>query len=515
MAEYLRRDRSAAPTPPATPTQPPAAPDASPAGAQPPAATPQEAAPATPATTVPPLEEFSFDEEEEGEKPKEAASPAESTEDPEKDAVSRLQALLESGGLPKEVESAFLATQRGKNILQTFKIMRDLQLPPDKGGIGAIPTVEQIKDWYQARGNWEAASYEFETNPESFLLNWIRGEGGVTQQGLRFIDTFLPTIHQLDPTGNLFNRVTAPVIRAQVSSLYAAAQNMPEGTNKDQFGVDERSRLIDAAQILEYRTFGKLSPGAVGGNGQPAPAATGTPSGPRPADPLAAERAALQRERQAIAQQQNQIVQEQIASVQTAITSSVESSVDKDIDALAKAYKVREVMPSDEVYHLWRENFRRTVIQTVSGDASQGISPMNPTGFDSFKISVNRASAAGARGQNGSAISPNAHQSQAIQQYQQMARIAIRQLAPNYVKVAGEKLLASLPSPAQVQQRVDVAAATKEPVASGPPVQHSLAPPVQFEIKSGESREEAMARHLRESASVQTLARGLTAQLTR
>jgi len=163
---------AAASTPAPTPASPAPAPDPAPAPSSPvaaelgteeedefefdedkqPSATPA-AAPETPTTTP----------QTPGTQP--TTTPVEGTEDEDSIDWSKM--------LPQEVEQAFLRHARGKAMLNAFKERRELSKPPSEGGLGFVPTVQQIKEFHQNAANLEAMDYDFQSGTRDGVTNWI------------------------------------------------------------------------------------------------------------------------------------------------------------------------------------------------------------------------------------------------------------------------------------------------------------------------------------------------------
>jgi hypothetical protein len=73
---------------------------------------------------------------------------------------------------PAEVEQAFLRTNRGKQMLQRYKEMRELAKDPSEGGLGFIPNVQQIKQFHEDASGFEQMSYDFHSLNPDRMTNW-------------------------------------------------------------------------------------------------------------------------------------------------------------------------------------------------------------------------------------------------------------------------------------------------------------------------------------------------------
>ena len=415
------------------------------------------------------------------------------------EAVANLAKLLHDGGIPKEVESAFLATNRGRRMLDTFKAMRELESPPDPnnpsiGGIGFVPTTEQIRQFYSASSAFESLQDEFDNNPESFFVNFFRpvqtDSGPQFRPGVPQIASFfLRGLEQFDPSGSLASTavqpildrpyVYFPVISQMVGELRSLGTQLPTGTNKDEFGVDEKSRVLDAAQILQSRLDARS------GRAAPPPASTAAPPPGQP-DPLAAERARLNQQSQLLAQQQQAISNNIVSSIRASVANDLESMVRTDIDKLLTTYGVKSGLESTSPtqYSLYLDTCLQDVYKTITGSAAEGRQPLNPALLQSFNITLNNAIRAAVQSRQ-STFPPGSRgdvaRSHAVRQYQQLARAAVRQLSKQFVTNGGVKVMTQTTPPPSTLARMDAAAHQVEvPSGTGPAVQHSLVSPVEI-----------------------------------
>lgn len=476
----------------------------------------------TPAITEEDLREFNFDDTGDSAKPglippvapvtpeaSQAPAPASTTPD---EATTRLAQTLAEGGLPKEVESAFLSTNRGRRMLETFKVMRELESPPDPsspnaGGIGFVPNADQIRSFYQAHSWWESLQDEFDNNPGSFVHNFFAPDPqtGQFRPGVPAIaQTFLQSLEHYDPQGRLAQAAIAPVLdrpyiqvpvlQAQLNDLRSLAESVPAGQNPDQFGVDERSRILDAANILQSRLQARFSR-----NGSPAALTTPTTRG-GPADPLAAERAALAAERQRLAQANQSIETNLVSGFRNEVMGVLESTVQKDVDAiLARGgvkQKLESISPSQ--YTLYRDACVQEVYKNIAGSPAEGLPPSNPTALQSFNVSLNRATRSVV--QTRQPIVPGSEgdraRAHAIQQYRQIGQSVIRQLGTKFIKGAGGQIEASNPSSSTLARLAMAGGQMESPANSGPPVQHSLAPAVELpKVQPGQDPAEVFSNY--------------------
>jgi hypothetical protein len=509
------------------PSSSPGTTTAAPAGDPNPPAGPQTTTPAAPAAPAQPdlnLSEFDFDSPDTPTPSTTSTSPASPTSpgtpsttsapvDPSTppppegtpdvvEAMAAVERLVASGKV-KDIEQLMLVNSRGRRVLQTFKAMRELEAPPNAdgtGGIGAIPTVDEIKAGYYARQNWEAFQHDLEYNPQSVLLHVLDydpAKGQFSPRAEQIIQELIPIVQD---TPHLLQAIAQPVLRQSADQLYAFANSIPPGQNPDSAGVDERTRAFDAAKIFESRFFGRVRTGTAPVSTTPpasgAPATSSAPSGqPDPNDPLAEERRRLDRQARELAAREQRLNETRIHAFNDAVFTDTQSGILADIDNLAKAAGVRDAFPSDQLYNLWRSNFLNEVLQTVSGDQNSGKSPYNPVGFQDFK---RRLQSGGQLATRSTLEALATQRKQTAELYRQLARPVIRMLAPQHVSVAGKRIQTQAIPPnaahlaTQGPGQVEPAGGT-----GGAPPPRSVVPATpQFTVQPGESREDAFKRHI-------------------
>jgi hypothetical protein len=503
MSEYLNKRMSGAlPAPNAAPPQPappqPPVPDppqpappAPPPPAPPPppaAAAPAEAPPAEPHET-PAVEDFDFDRPDA--EPSPEAAPAAAAPDPD---IEELKSLLGDVD-PKNL------TERKRRIYGAFKSMRALEAPPDQGGMGFMPTTEDIRRYYDNSTQWEASELEFESNPESWIVNHLGPDeqGQISPSALNVIDQFLPVLQNINP--QLFNRAVEPLISTTLQNLQREVNSIPEGQGKDSdpFGVDDRTRLQDAIDILTAK-WGR-APGART-NGQPAQPRPAALPQTNPNDPLAQERAQLAQREQRLNREYQLIKDATVQSLTSHVRQTVTAELDNDIVALAKSQGVTpDAFPTEWMYTQWIERFRGAVARAVTGDPDLGTAPYNPNGWENFRVSLGRASAVATSRNLGRQYDPNTdpNAKQAINTYRLIARPVIRSLAHQFLKDAGVSIVNGNATRTAAQAPNAEALAHREPATAGAPVAHSVVPPPnQFERRPGEDPVESMSRFIKE-----------------
>jgi hypothetical protein len=475
MAERMSSAVSAMPTStpaePAVSTPTPSTPEPTPATPEP-ATTPA----AAPVATGPELTfeddepELTF-EDEEAAPPPPAAAPAAPAEDKE---AAELSALLKANGLPKQVEDAFMRTNRGRNLLAIYKSERVLKESPNfdpatgenKGGLGFMPTPEQIKDYHRAHSDWSAMTQEFVTNPASFALNWFGPDAtGNFREG---VDKVLASVPQVldqayahaERTGNqqlreqavgMYRTVFAPMLQTYLDGFYQRATALQDPAQREQF--------INAARAIESDMFGKFRE-----DSKLAP--------PSAADPLAErEQELAERERRLNAWQTKQQGEAQKAA-ENEIFSTIDQNLTKDCEkALAS---VKNGM-SERAFRAAVNDFKREIQDAVRKNHVA-------TREFNFKLSAART----ARGADA--------RTAPVQVYQQTARQAIQ---ARYRTVLQELATGAERQNGALHATASAAAAQTAPAVNGgqaPP--QSIVPGATITRKPGEDRAEYMQRRL-------------------
>lgn len=340
MAERISSAASAPTEPVATSPEPVTVPVATPE------ATPTPASPAP--TPEPDLqfedepEPLKFDDEPEPAAAAEAPAPAKPEAADDQKAVADLAALLKNGGLPKPVEDALMRTNRGRNLLSLYKSERVLKESPNfdpatgrnAGGLGFMPTPDQIKEFHQGHADWQANSHEFAANPQSWAVNWFGPDRtGNFRDGVDKVLASVPQVidqayNHAVSTGNqamqeqsvaLYRTVFTPMLTSYLDGFYARANQIQDPA--------ERDRVLDAARAIEIDVLGKVR-----GDGQPA-------ASPKPDDAFAArERELTEREARFNAWQTKALTDAQ-KQAENEIFSNIEQNLTKDLEKALSTVK--------------------------------------------------------------------------------------------------------------------------------------------------------------------------------
>ena len=160
------------------------------------------------------------------------------------------------GLLPKQVEDAFMRTNRGRHLLQTYKTIRELRAEPqvddngqNVGGLGFIPNADQIRQFHQAHSDVQAMEHEFSANPESFVTNWIAPDAqGNFRDGADQVLANIPSV--LDKVYNLAEQNNNPAMKEKAVGMFRSIFQPMAVSYLN--GLKERARAIDSKEEREY-----------------------------------------------------------------------------------------------------------------------------------------------------------------------------------------------------------------------------------------------------------------------
>lgn len=469
---------SPAVVPPSPVVEPPAAPvtvpDASVAGAAAPVVTPAEAA-------------FDIDNVDFDNPPAEAAPvvsaapPVEAApgQVPDGTIETQLGEMLAKGEIPDKIEQVFLKHSRGKQMLTSFKRDRELAKPVAEGGIGRVPTVDEVRAADAALRTNMLIQDEFQNNPESFAYNLLhinpetgRNFFGGVQHIRQVIQNIPKALESAMRASNpqvqeaytdLYAEYTAPVFNTFLNAQYQDAQSLPQGTPEQ---VAEKVRFLDALQYVEYRIFGRAR--ALNPAGGPV-----APAGSPNMDSFEVQQ--LRSQLEAANRREQDTNRQRTQSTLTGIESKAEESCRKDIDTLVKTAGLYSVY-SPELLNPLKES----LFNEVKGVLKQH----DPTSYQRYEMQTGQA----ARGQVDSTVPATTFQ----QMFRNALRgnVGIRDRIANIVKSAKSSSDAQHQSLAQSQLRV-------EPNGTGSPAPASVISTAQLAQLPGETRDEFTARKIR------------------
>lgn len=505
IAAKLAAAREAPHPMPGLPNQPVQAPLAS-APAAAPLTPPVPGAPATPAVVAPAqnlppespaeldLSALDFDAAPKPDTPDpvEAApgTPAEAAPaSTETDSAREIAEALARGDVPEKVEEVFLRSPRGRQMLTSFKTLRDLAQPPEKGGIGRVPTTDEIKESDASHRQLTALRFDADTNPASvahnlFIVNAETGQTflGDPEKAISVLQAIPQAIFeaakqtQSPVYANMLSALSLPMFENFFNYQYSQAFLMPEespqqlaqykAANQTPPMLDDKIRMLDALQISEFKAFGRARPmNWTPGNIAP------PQNGNQAPDPEKAQLLERLRQADAIIAQGRQT---QLGSIVQNVESASKSAAMADIDKALAFVNVSKVYPA-------------SVIQSQKNDIynelKSALPTQDPSGWQRYTIQLQQAS----RGQ----ASPESVAKTFQQLFQNALRHSpqVRERLNDLVKGAKSHVDAQHAMRSQSQYRTETNGA-------GVPAPASVLPGQQIARQSGESIEDYNTRRI-------------------
>lgn len=409
----------AAPPAPPVPTPTPTTVVETPAPA-PDAPPPADAAPPAEPPAVPEADDIVFEGEAEPPKPEDPAKPEEIKPRAAEDPATK-----------EEIET-LLRTNRGRRFLEYNRLMHEAQKPPEQGGIGRIPTLDDIREGETARTTLLAIHHKFQADPQAWVADFFAPDPATGQvragaeQTLRNIpvalfqrapglwnalasETIYPVVQTIsnaqpqdivDP-----GTVVGAAVRAVVDNMYAWASAFPDGS-------EDRKGALYAAKVAEARWFGRTRPDG------------GTPAAPAAQQGTDPEKEEMRRRLAEIDQERRARAQQAQAQFSPTLQSSLTDAVAADVRGLFKRYA--PALPEGSLDHKWLT----TELVQKAIDAIES-NPSLPA-YQRCEILVQQAKDAWTRGdRQGIARAATA--------YRTLAQDAIRSLATTYLKEANTR----------------------------------------------------------------------------
>lgn len=475
----LQAKMAAAATPVPAAQTPPQVPVAAPLASQ------QQAAPAADQTLpqVEPaaasLEELDFDAPL-PEKPVEAvpAGPDTPASTPDTQIESELTKLLADGAIPEKIEEVFLKHSRGRQMLGAFKTLRDLGKPPEadgSGGIGRVPTIDEIKQADVAFRETQMMRHEIQNAPDSFARNmfgidpetgrsWLGDPQQIHAVAAQIPQVLLQGVQQNPQVyAPIMAAVSGPFLMQLLNHQYAVALSIPEEN-------EDRYRLLDACRIFESKIVGNV-------RALPQRDATGrvhAPNGrfmnsPETDQELQALRRRNQQYEQQFAQQQRSNYTSALGTVETTAKAGAMEDIDKALDFRGVKQIYSEMVLGPQ---------RDAIYNEIHGSMERS----NPTGWAHYRMQLEQAG----RGQIAA--------DQPAQTYRNLFRNALK----SDLRVT-ERLNELVKSGRQASQdRVN--AQTQAQLRTGPngsqPAPSSVLPSQQIVRQPGESQEDFITRRV-------------------
>ncbi len=328
----------------------------------------------------PEAEDFRFPDEEAA--PPIEASPEE--QNPETPQPGSKEEAIEN----EKIRKAFMSTERGKRMYRGFQLEQQLLKPPTEGGLGHMPTVEQIREMHENSSHLNLMRHEFHNgNPqyaENFIKNWFQpidpatGQIGYSPGASQAIGSFIPTLMSMasDPkqpeqfrtaAAEAYRRAALPAMQTHINDMYARGLAEPD--------LETRIWLLNGARTLDQDINNRFREDLPQGIDTEAYAPGGQHAAP---DPRNADIEGKLRYINEFQQQQQQQAQQ---GFQAAVSTQVNTAVDADVDFALKSLK--EALP-ERVFLSLQGQFVKEV---------QGKLNANPIQLRAYRMAVDAARA--------------------------------------------------------------------------------------------------------------------------
>lgn len=399
---------------------------------------------------TPTLEEFDF-ENPDGDPDAAPATPAEGSP---LDEVKELLAK-EAGVTQAEadaIRAAFLRTERGRRMFASDQIRRELERSPEEGGLGRMPTLEEIRQGEADRLGMAEMVHDFEANPDNFRANFFGyrdAQGQVHfRPGAEAVLEGLPD-HLAAVAPEIHSRLAAKAVAPYLQTLAQEIAALPQRTQDEAQAKLVWGRGLNA---IEQKLLGRITriPGFEYADGQ-----SGSQPGaaPNPNDPLAAERAALDAQKAALQQQQAQAAQQRQQAAHQQILQTQDSTLAGDAQRILRAGGLDKIYPP-VIFDQLVTKFISQVQSTIQGDSRTARSPLNPAGLKNYQIQLRQA------------IAGQLDPSLPVSQYRRMANEAMRRDAKAFLDQVSGNVTAN--STAQHTAAAAAAGRREAPSGGGP-----------------------------------------------
>ena len=281
-------------------------------------------------------EEFRFPDE------SDAAKPAADAAVADKDGISGGELTKEQ---EKAAESALLKTARGRQMYDTFKMMRELEKPAAEGGLGFRPSAAQIKESFSHSTDLRAMTNDFRNGNPNFIVQWFAGRNGQapSQASLAIAEKFMPTLAQHAPEA--YVRAAVPAVGNFIDELYREAATMPT--------EQERVLWLNISRHAEaYFTGGKFR--------EIPDELVKTGKDPNAVDPRMAE---YDDKINKIKEWETRQARQAEQSFANSVNSSIRNSLMADIEAALAPVKEQE---PEKRYRAIVRQFHDDIVQTIS-----------------------------------------------------------------------------------------------------------------------------------------------------
>lgn len=166
-----------------------------------------------------------------------------------------------TGKLPKDIQEAFLKTERGKKLYLGFKLGQELRKPVEQGGLGGLPTIERIKEAHQDSQDLKLMTHEFHHGDPSYAQNWVKqwfqpGPNGYSAGARQVASQFVPTLAQMaganPQAAEIYKQIATPAVMNYIEQWYQRAEREMDPT--------ERVTAFNVARLMEMDMTGKYRP---------------------------------------------------------------------------------------------------------------------------------------------------------------------------------------------------------------------------------------------------------------
>ena len=248
----------------------------------------------------------------------------------------------------QKVVEQFLRTPRGREIYAQAKLSRELSKPSSEGGIGHVPSVADIRSYFDSHRAAVQMYADFSSGDPrrlgGFLAHWFGPQNPAAGQAL---DNLEPMLAQFGPQA--YGRIAAPVLDRFMRGPLREAW----GAEKD---PNAQAALYKAIQTAYHAVAGEWLPLEIFTEGQ-APQSNGT-SAER--QQIAAEWGRLNTARE---QGQREINQHWDAKLGEAEAAILNGEIDKALKPLADMKAKTPV-----VYESIRERFAKEIAAAATSD---------------------------------------------------------------------------------------------------------------------------------------------------
>ncbi len=296
--------------------------------------------------------------------------------------------------------NTLMQTDRGRQIYQSHKTLREFSKPLEEGGIGHIPSVEQIRDYYGAYRDRVLMDHDIQSgNPEqagrllAHLFNPQRGAGAQV-----IASEIGPALARLNP--DAYAAAATPIITNYSSALIDRFQSETD--------PKMREALWYAANVASFDMTGEWLPQD---SAQARPQQTQT-------DPLREQREQLNRQQAEINRAKADQHRSYQAAWQQGVTSKIATGLMGELDKALAPLKTLPPM----IYESLRQKFHDQVVKHV---------PANRYAWDVFQARVKDARQTG---------NPES-QAELASEYLRLATPAITSLRKEYLQAAGATVL--------------------------------------------------------------------------